>query len=286
MKVKKWTALVTAMLAISAMSAFAACGNNDSNGGGNTVTLSGSTSVQPLMEDLAKAFEEKNKEISIQITGGGSSKGVQDAQKGLVDFGMVSRELAASETGVKGVKIATDGIALIVNENCALDDVTTQEIFDLYSALTPVSRDGQDIVTRAIARDATSGTRGAFDELIVGMKDGKETALGKVALADGISEVESTGVIKTTIASSGNSNMIGYISLGSVDDTIKTVSFNGVAATVANIEAGTYKLARPFNLVLKDGDTLSESAQAFYDFIMSAEGQTIVGNAGYIKASK
>lgn len=90
----------------------------------------------------------------------------------------------------------------------------------------------------------------------------------------------------TQISTAGNTNLIGYISLGSLSEKVKALKYNGVEATVANIESGAYKLSRPFLLLSKEGKTLSEAAQKFHDFIFSAEGQAIVEKDGYIKAVK
>ncbi|MBQ8374816.1 MAG: substrate-binding domain-containing protein [Clostridia bacterium] len=273
---KKLTAIVLASITGVSFAALTACGG-DETGAENVVTLSGSTSVQPLMLKLAAAFEEQNAGVDIQVSGGGSGQGVSDAQKGTVDLGMASRAIKATETGVQSATIAIDGIAIIAGKDCAVGSVTSAEVFGLYANGTPI----QSVITRAVARKTSSGTRGAFDELIKGTVNGVETALEDVLLADGVSEQESGGLVLTMIA--GTTNTVGYVSLGTVDGTVKALDFEGVAATIENVKNGSYKLSRPFNLVWKADRELSETAKAFYDFIMSEAGQAIVAQEGYIQ---
>ena len=272
---KKLTAVALALcLGVSGM-ALAGCGENGGNE--NEVYISGSTSVQPLMEKLAAAFEAKHEDIVITVDGGGSGKGITDAQDGLNDFGMSSRALKSSETGVKGVTMATDGIALIVNPECEIDDVTNDEVYHIYADGTAIG----GVLTAAISRESGSGTRGAFDELVV--NEAGDALVDLTGFADCVQTQNSTGNVMTQIATKGNTNLLGYISMGSVDDTVKVLKYNGVEATVENVVAGNYSLSRPFVIVVKEGAELSEAAQMFYDYIFSEEGQTIVEQNGYIK---
>ena len=274
MRSRKFMAIALAAVTMGTLAAFASCGSDKT-----TVTLSGSTSVQPLMEKLGAAFEEAHGDIEIVVNGGGSGVGVSDTQTDKNDFGMASRELKDSETGIKAEKIATDGIAIIVNTGCTLDNVTPDEVYGLYAEGTAIGT-----VNAAISRESGSGTRGAFDELV---KNSKGKTLDKAeSFAKCVQTQNSTGAVITQISTAGNTNLIGYISLGSLSEKVKALKYNGVEATVANIESGAYKLSRPFLLLSKEGKTLSEAAQKFHDFIFSAEGQAIVEKDGYIKAVK
>ncbi|MFQ7076519.1 MAG: substrate-binding domain-containing protein [Christensenellaceae bacterium] len=174
--------------------------------------------------------------------------------------------------------MATDGIAIIVNTGCTLDNVTPDEVYGLYAEGAAIGT-----VNAAISRESGSGTRGAFDELV---KNSEGKTLDKAeSFAKCVQTQNSTGAVITQISTAGNTNLIGYISWA-LSEKVKALKYNGVEATVANIESGAYKLSRPFLLLSKEGKTLSEAAQKFHDFIFSAEGQAIVEKDGYIKAVK
>ena len=272
MRSRKFMAIALAAVTMGTLAAFASCGSDKT-----TVTLSGSTSVQPLMEKLGAAFEEAHGDIEIVVNGGGS--GVLRQELGMLPPGDIRNCLQDSETGIKAEKIATDGIAIIVNTGCTLDNVTPDEVYGLYAEGTAIGT-----VNAAISRESGSGTRGAFDELV---KNSEGKTLDKAeSFAKCVQTQNSTGAVITQISTAGNTNLIGYISLGSLSEKVKALKYNGVEATVANIESGAYKLSRPFLLLSKEGKTLSEAAQKFHDFIFSAEGQAIVEKDGYIKAVK
>lgn len=273
MKMKKTIAMITALAALGTATAFAGCGEEKTS-----VVISGSTSVQPLMEALANEYEKTHKDVSIKVDGGGSGKGISDALGDLNDFGMSSRDLKASETGVTARKLATDGIAIIVNKDCEVADVNADQIYNLYASGTPIGT-----VNSAITREAGSGTRGAFDELVV---NGNGDSLGDLeSFASVVQTSNSTGSVLAQIATKGNTNLLGYISLGSLDNTVKALKYGGVEASVENIENGTYQLSRPFNLVIKTGKTLSIEAQAFFDYLFTSEAQEIVESKGYIRVA-
>lgn len=242
--------------------------------GGTEINISGSTSISPLMEKLVAAYTETH-DVTINITESGSGAGVTDAQSGAVDFGMASRALKASETGVTATKIADDGIAIIVHNDSEVANVTSAELYAMYADGTPV----QGSLTVAYGREAGSGTRGAFDELIAN-SDGETLAELAAGYASVVTQYGGTNQIKEAVA--GNKAAIGYISMGSLDATVKAVAYEGVAATTANVTNGTYALARPFNLVIPESG-LGAEAQAFVDFILSDAGQAIVADEGYIK---
>lgn len=241
-----------------------ACGGKkDEN---KNVTISGSSSVTPLMEKLAAAYEQDH-DVRITVNMSSSGAGISDTQNDLNDFGMSSRGLKASETGVKGETLCMDGIALIVNKECAVTDVKKADVKALYENGTALP---DTSITAAVGRDASSGTRSAFDELLK-IENGYFKDVATLA---------ETGNVIETIKSSTNS--IGYISYGSLNDSVKAVSLDGIACTVENIKGGKYALQRPFVIVLKDGKTLSEAAQGFYDYIMGTSAQTVISKAGYI----
>lgn len=270
--------LGAAVLGASA-GAFAGCGSAEADK--TEIFISGSSSVTPLMQTLAAVYEVLNDDITITIQTSDSGTGVADAQNNKNDFGMASRKLKKEETGLVAQTICTDGVAMIVNTACTLTDVTSAQIFGLYMNGTAISG-----VTNGISREDGSGTRGAFDELI---KDG-DTTLAKAVEANGgnmsdcITVQNSTGAVKGAIQSNSAGNTIGYISMGSLDDSVKALTFGGVAPTAENVKNGSYKLSRPFNIVYKSWDGLSDEAKEFIEFIMSPAGQYIATMEGYVAA--
>lgn len=241
--------------------ALGACGNKN-----ESVTVSGSSSVTPIMEKLAAEYE-KTHDVRITVNMSTSGAGVSDTQKGLNDFGMASRELKPSETGVTGVTLCRDGIVLIVNKDCAATDVSKESVKALFENGTAIPG---TTLTAAIGRDGSSGTRTAFDELLE-----IENGYG----GDAATLAETGNVIE---AIQGSTNSIGYISYGSLSDGVKAVSLDGVACTIENIKSGSYALQRPFVIVLKENGKLSKAAQGFYDYIMSDDAQTLISGNGYV----
>lgn len=255
---------LVAAASVSAVAGFAACSDDQ-----ETVTLSGSTSVYPLMEVLAEAYMEDN-DVKIVVNGGGSGVGLSDAQQGNNDIGMISKAFdSATYTTLSYVNLCTDGIALITNSNCTVTNVTAEELVALYTAGTAI----QSTITTAVGRDSGSGTRSAFDEL-VGIED---------SYASGVSEIAETGNVISAIQSNTAGNTVGYVSAGSVGSTsdIKTLQFDGVDCTTANVKSGAYALSRPFNLVYRTGD-ISDAAQAFLTWLVSSDAQSIISSEGYV----
>lgn len=261
---KKVVSVLCAAALLGSGTILGACGGKkDEN---KNVTISGSSSVTPLMEKLAAAYEQDH-DVRITVNMSSSGAGISDTQNDLNDFGMSSRKLKDEEKGIKGETLCMDGIALIVNKNCDVTNVNKADVKALYENGTAIP---DTTITAAIGRDASSGTRSAFDELL-------KITNGYFKDASLLTE---TGNVIEAIQNSTNS--IGYISYGSLNDNVKAVSLDGVACTVENIKSGTYALQRPFVIVLKDGKTLSEAAQGFYDFIMGTSAQTVISKAGYI----
>lgn len=252
------TLVLSFALACASMGAFAGCGSKDS------VTISGSSSVSPIIEVLAAEYE-KTHDIKITVNTTSSGAGISDTQKGLNDFGMSSRALEESETGITGTTLCMDGIVLIVNKNCDVTNVNSADVKALFENGTAIPNTP---ITAAIGRTVSSGTRKAFDELL------------NVGEYKNASTLEETGNVIEVIKDSTNS--IGYISFGSLKDNVKAVSLDGVACTLENIISGEYLLQRPFVIVLKKGKQLSEKAQGFYDYIMSEEAQALITSKGYV----
>jgi len=250
-------------------------GGNQDSAAGKTATpykieVGGSTSVTPLMELFAAEYQKIKPNIKVNINGTGSGDGIKNAGT-VYQIGMSSRELTPAEQGqgLKETIVAIDGIAVIMNNNSPVSNLTIAQIKDIYtgtitdwSQITGNAKRGKIAV---ISREEGSGTRGAFEEL-VGFQ-------GK--LLAGANESTSTGAIKASIAQ--NSEAIGYISLGSVDNSVKAISVNGIAPTNENVKKGTYKIARPF--IVLTGKNARPESSAFINWMLSPEGQAIVSKS-------
>ncbi|MEA4852941.1 MAG: phosphate ABC transporter substrate-binding protein [Christensenella sp.] len=230
------------------------------------VSMSGSTSMETIANALKEAFMAKNPGVTVDVQLGGSSVGVQDAQSGKSDIGNVSRELKAEETGLTEHKIAIDGIAVVVNPANTVKEITSEDLVKVYTGeinnWSALGGEDQPIVV--IGREASSGTRGAFEELLK-IEDQCKYA----------QELNETGAVKTAVASTPAA--IGYVSLEALDETVNALNVDGAAATEEEIKAGKYPLSRPFLMVTAEGE-LRPEVQAFLDYILSAEGQAVVAD--------
>ena len=238
-----------------------------------TIEVGGSTSVTPLMELFAAAYRANNAHIQVNINGTGSGDGIRNAGV-LYQVGMSSRDLTPEEKGqgLREVVVAIDGIAVIVNNSNPVSNLTIEQIRGIYTGeitdWSQVSGGAKRGRIAVISREAASGTRGAFEE-IVGFQG---------RLVRGANETTSTGAIKASIAQ--NPDAIGYISLGSVDNTIKALQVGGVAATTGNVQNGTYRLARPF--IILTGANVHAESTAFINWMTGSDGQRIVSSNGWI----
>lgn len=230
------------------------------------ISMSGSTSMEELVKAMAEDFMAKKPGVTIDPQFNGSGQGIKDAQEGKADIGNSSRELKDEETGLVPTTVAIDGIAVIVNTANTASGLTMEQLAKIYTGEISNWSEvgGADAPIVVIGRDAASGTRGAFEE-IVGVKDACVYA----------QEKDSTGGVKTAVASTPDA--IGYVSLEAADsdDTVKKMTLDSAEATEANIVAGTYKLSRPFIMAVKEGEVKPE-VQAFLEYALSADGQAIV----------
>ena len=234
-----------------------------------TITLAGSTSVSPLMELLTADYGEVKGSVKFNINATGSGDGIKAVPAETAEIGMSSRELSPAEkgTGIDEHLIAIDGIAVIVNGGNPVSNLTIEQIRNIYTgAVTDWSQlgGGKSGKIAVVSREPGSGTRGAFEE-IVKFQD---------KLVRGAIEFDGTGAVKAEV--SRNADAVGYISLGSLDGSVKALSIEGVAATSANVVNNSYKIARPFLLLTKKGKTLNQETAAFLDWILSPAGQAIV----------
>lgn len=234
------------------------------------VKTGGSTSVEKVMNALIYKFQEDNANVTINYEMNGSGDGIQGVIDGKYEIGHASRDLKDEEAaeGLKGTAYAIDGIAVVVNKDNGVTDLTQQQIKDIYTGkITNWSEvGGKDAPITVVTRESGSGTRSAFGE-IVGVEDEELLATA--------TECKDTGAVQTTV--SQNANAIGYMSFSDLDeDMVNAVNYEGVAISTDTLKDGSYKLQRSFLLVTKEDAELSDAAQAFIDFILSGEGQQLV----------
>ena len=246
-----------------------------SSGEAKTVSTDGSTSMEKVIGALGEAFEAENSGTSFTYNPTGSGSGITAVLEGRCDIGLSSRALKDDEKakGLTETVLAYDGIAIIVNPENTVEDLTVDQIASIYKGeVTNWSEvGGADGEIVLIGREAGSGTRDGF-ESITGTKDACKYR----------QELTSTGDVITTVAN--NPNAIGYASLASVKDTVKALKVGGVTPTEDTVKDGTYLIQRPFVFVTKTDTKLSDTAQKFFDYAMSSAAASIISKAGAVAA--
>ena len=241
-----------------------------------TVSTDGSTSMEKVIGALGEAFMEANADVTFTYNPTGSGSGIQAVQEGRCDIGLSSRALKDEEkaAGLTETVLCYDGIAVIVNPENTVEDLTLEQIAAIYTGEIKNWSEvgGADAEIVLIGREAGSGTRSGFEE-IVEVKDKCQYR----------QELSSTGDVITTVAQ--NPGAIGYASLASVKDTVKAVKVGGVAPSEAAVKDGTYAIQRPFVLATKTGVQLGDAAQAFFDYVTSADANEIIVAAGVVPAN-
>ena len=241
-----------------------------------TVATDGSTSMEKVIGALGEAFTEVNGDVNFTYNPTGSSGGIQAVQEGRCDIGLSSRALKDEEkaSGLTETVLAYDGIAVIVNPENPVEDLTLEDIAKIYTGeITNWSEvGGNDAEIVLIGREAGSGTRSGFEE-IVEVKD----------LCQYRQELSSTGDVITTVAQ--NPGAIGYASLASVKDSVKAVKVGGVTPSEETVKDGTYAIQRPFVLATKTDAQLGQAAQAFFDYVTSTAASEIIVAAGVVPAN-
>ena len=260
---KIFTLVLALMMALSACS-FAAAES--------TVSTDGSTSMEKVVGALGEYFMEQNPGTTFTYNPTGSGSGITAVQEGRCDIGLSSRALKDDEKAtLTETTVALDGIAMIVNPENPVSDLTVEQIADIYTGkITNWSEvGGNDAAIVLIGREAGSGTRDGF-ESITGTKDACQYR----------QELTSTGDVITTV--SQNPDAIGYASLAALKDTVKALTVGGVAPSEDTVKDGSYVIQRPFVLVTKTGEALSANAQKFFDFALSAEAAQYITSAGAV----
>ena len=276
---KKVICLVLAAVLVLSL---AACGSKDSdNKGGDTaltgkVSTNGSTSMDKVIGALKEQFMLDNTGVTVTYDPTGSGSGIEAASNGSADIGLSSRALKDEEkaNGLEGTVVALDGIAIIVNANSTVTDLSVEQIAKIFTGeITDWSEVGGAAGTiSCIGRESGSGTRDGFESIT----DTKDACQYR-------QELTSTGDVINTV--SQNPDAIGYASLSAVGDSVKALTVGGVEATEATVKDGSYVVQRPFVLVTKEGTELSPAAQAFFDYALSADAASIIAAAGAVAAN-
>lgn len=239
-----------------------------------SVSMAGSTSMEKLANAAAEAFMEKYPGVSVTAEFTGSGAGIESVLAGSVDIGNSSRSLKDEEKSAGAVEniVAIDGIAVVSDSANTVDDLTKDQLIAIYKGETKNWKElgGADQAIVVVGREAGSGTRGAFEELL-GIEDACKYA----------NELDSTGAVMAKVASTPGA--IGYVSLDVVDDTVKSMKLEGVEATEANIKAGDYFLSRPFVMAIKgEISEQTEATQEFLNWMKSEEGKEVIKGVGLI----
>ena len=263
--------LSIALVIALAAAVFTGCGSDSSSGG--SVSTDGSTSMEKVIGALGESFMEANDGVTFTYNPTGSGAGITAVSEGRCDIGLSSRSLTDEEkaSGLKETVLAIDGIAVVVNPDNPVTDLSTDDIAGIYTGEITNWKEvgGNDAEIVLIGREAGSGTRDGF-ESITGTEDKCQYN----------QELTSTGDVITTVGQ--NPDAIGYASLAALQDSVKAVAVDGVEPAEATVKDGSYVVQRPFVLVTKEGTELSETAQKFFDFVTSPDAADIIEQAGAV----
>ena len=243
-----------------------------------SISMVGSTSMEKFANALSEAFMEEHPDVTVTAEFVGSGAGIEAVTNGTTDIGNSSRNLKDEEKA-KGVAeniVAIDGIAVVVDPANTVEDLTKDQLTSIYDGTVTNWKDvgGNDAPIVVVGREAGSGTRGAFEELLK-LEDACKYS----------NELDSTGAVMAKVASTPGS--IGYVSLDVLDDTVKALKLDGAEPTEENIKAGKYFLSRPFVMATKgEISEQSDLVKALFDFIYSDEGSELVKSVGLITADK
>ncbi len=239
-----------------------------------SIQMVGSTSMEKLANALAESFMEEYPNVTVTAEFVGSGAGIEAVTSGTADIGNSSRNLKDEEKSKGAVEnvVAIDGIAVCVDPANTVEGLTKEQLSGIYLGETTNWSEvgGADAPIIVIGREAGSGTRGAFEELL--------DVADKCAYAN---ELDSTGAVMAKVASTPGA--IGYVSLDVVDDSVKALPLEGVEPTAENIKAGKYFLSRPFVMATKgEISEQSELVQTWFDFVLGEEGQSVAAQVGLI----
>jgi len=254
-------------------------------GSRNTIVVAGSTTVAPVMRELATAFESLHDDIHVEVQELGTSAGINATIQGVSDIAMASRAISEFETeqGINSIAFAFDGVAVIVNPDNPINDLSSDQITAIFRGNISNWRDvgGKDAAITVVSREEGSGIRQTFetfanvqDEVQVGDSTVMTSAVARPAII-------SQGTGSVIAAVSGNRNAIGYVTTGVVVEGLNPVAINGIMFSEETVLTGQYVFANTFFIGVMDD--LSYLTQSFIDFILSESGQDIVSNTGYVR---
>lgn len=268
------SALIITLVAVGCAKGVASNENQNEESLTGTISLAGSTSMEKLCEAMSESFMADNQGITVTVEYVGSGAGIESLSKGSVDIGNSSRNLKPEELSNGCVEnvVALDGIAVIVDKNNGVTDISSDNLKKLYTGEIKNWKElgGADEAVVVIGREAGSGTRDAFEELL----ELKEKC-------DYAQQLDSTGAVLAKVASIPGA--IGYVSLDVVDDSVASVSVDSVEANEQNILAGKYLLSRPFVMATKgDVSSQNELVQKWFEYVNSEKGKEIIKKVGLI----
>ena len=263
------------LTAVCAAALFAGCSTKapEAAAEAGNVSLDGSTSMEKVIGSLGESFINSNSGTSYTYNPTGSGSGIKAVSEGTCDIGLSSRNLKDDEkaSGLTGTVLALDGIAVIVNPNNPVSDLSVEQIASIYKGEITNWKDvgGSDAEIVLIGREAGSGTRDGFESIT----DTKDACKYR-------QELTSTGDVITTVSQTPDA--IGYASLASLKDNVKALTVGGIAPTEETVKDGSYVIQRPFVLVTKDGVELSETAKKFFDYATSSQAAEVITAAGAV----
>ena len=268
------SALIITLIAVGCAKGVASNESQNEESLTGTISLAGSTSMEKLCEAMSESFMADNQGITVTVEYVGSGAGIESLSKGSVDIGNSSRNLKPEELSNGCVEnvVALDGIAVIVDKNNGVTDISSDNLKKLYTGEIKNWKElgGADEAVVVIGREAGSGTRDAFEELLE-LKD----------KCDYAQQLDSTGAVLAKVASTPGA--IGYVSLDVVDDSVVSVSIDSVEANEQNILAGKYLLSRPFVMATKgDVSSQNELVQKWFEYVNSEKGKEIIKKVGLI----
>lgn len=271
---KKTSSMALAMVAVILSSMLLGCISSGTSG---SISIVGSTTVQPIATMAAQQYMDENEDADIQVSGGGSSTGIQSVGEGTADIGMASRQIKDTEKElypdlVEHI-IASDGIALIVHPTNSVSDLSMAQVKSIYKGEVTNWNDlgGPNLEIVVVGRDSASGTREFFHETVMDKDD---------FVANQLEKASNAGVKESVKNTEG---AIGYVGLGYIDDTVKAIKVEGVEATVADVISGSYPVSRSL-FMYTDGQPTG-LAKEFLDFLKSDDGQKIVEEEGFVPLS-
>ncbi|MCX7885917.1 MAG: phosphate ABC transporter substrate-binding protein [Verrucomicrobiae bacterium] len=262
----RWKLVAVVILSAAGLLA-AGCG-----GQRTAITVAGSTAFQPFAEKLAGEFMRKRPDLTITVQGGGSAVGIQSALSGAAQIGVADLvELPAEARSLTSVVVAWDGVSLVVHPSNPVDNLTTEQIRGIFNGTIRNWREvgGRDAPITVVSREAGSGTRASFEQIMGGIRLTKDAVVQ-----------DSNGTVRETVAN--DPNAIGYLTHGVVNPKVKALKVDGRECTTEAIRAGDYRLVRPVFFLVKGA--LAGAVREFVDYVLSAEGQEIIRKNGLIPA--